>query len=262
MNSQATFAAALLDPQAPCPGGLTTWNGSDPAARFAVYRNNVMVSLIDALAQTYPVVQALVGETFFRAMAAVYARAHPPRSPVMAWYGQTFAEFVASFLPASTVPYLSDVARLEWAQVQAYHAADLPPLALDVLQTALQDPQQLAQLGWTLHPSVQVIDSAFAVLSIWLAHQPLAHEASVDNPDLAQSVLVLRDGLNVHALALSPGVGRFIVELQRGQPLLQAAQTASEQHPEFDLPQALSLLLQWQLVTAMNSGEPHRASIP
>lgn len=73
------FAAALLDPARPAPAGLTSWNGSDPAQRFAVYRNNVTVSLIDALADTFPVVQALVGVDFFRTMAREFVRATSTR---------------------------------------------------------------------------------------------------------------------------------------------------------------------------------------
>ena len=54
-RNEARFAAALLDSRQGCPAGLRTWNGSDPAARLAVYRNNVVSSLIDALADTFPV---------------------------------------------------------------------------------------------------------------------------------------------------------------------------------------------------------------
>ena len=72
-RAQSAFADALLDPARPCPPGLRTWNGSDPARRLAVYRNNVVSSLIDALADTFPVVQRLVGTEFFRAMAGVFA---------------------------------------------------------------------------------------------------------------------------------------------------------------------------------------------
>ncbi|HEY0823832.1 MAG TPA: DNA-binding domain-containing protein, partial [Ramlibacter sp.] len=75
-----SFARALLDAQLPCPGGLRAWNGSDPARRFAVHRNSVVASLADALADTFPVVQALVGEAFFRAMAVSFVRARPPSS--------------------------------------------------------------------------------------------------------------------------------------------------------------------------------------
>ena len=67
MNSQQAFANALTDPAQPCPPGLISWNQSDVAQRFAVYRNNVMASLVDALADTFVVTQELVGPEFFRA---------------------------------------------------------------------------------------------------------------------------------------------------------------------------------------------------
>ena len=83
MSDHRVFADRLFSTQPACPPGLTTWNQSDPGRRFAVYRNNVMVSLIDALADTFPVVQQLVGEVFFRAMAGVFARQSPPRSSMV-----------------------------------------------------------------------------------------------------------------------------------------------------------------------------------
>ena len=101
MTTHADFGAVLLAPTFQCPPGLTTWNGSDPAKRFGIYRNNVVVGLVDALADTYPVVQALVGEDFFRAMAGVFVRQVPPRTPVLAWYGEGFAGFVEQFPPAA-----------------------------------------------------------------------------------------------------------------------------------------------------------------
>jgi hypothetical protein len=118
MSHLQAFADSLLAMPPACPPGLTAWNRSDPARRFAVYRNNVMVSLIDALADSFPVTQALVGEEFFRAMAGVFARAHPPRSPVMAHYGDGFAGFIEDFQPAASLPYLADVARLEMLRVR------------------------------------------------------------------------------------------------------------------------------------------------
>lgn len=127
MSTQAAFAAALLDMQRPCPEGLLSANGADPASRYAVYRNNVQSSLINALAEGYPVVLQLVGDEFFRAMVALYVQRYPPQSPLINDYGKDFAEFIDSFEPAASVPYLADVARLERLRVQAYHAADAPP---------------------------------------------------------------------------------------------------------------------------------------
>jgi len=254
MNSQTAFANALLNPELPCPGGLTTWNGSDPAMRFAVYRNNVMVSLIDALADTFPVVQELVGAEFFRAMASVFAHANPPRSAVMAYYGQDFAEFVASFPPAASVPYLADMARLEMAQVLAYHSADVPPIQAETLQIALNKPEQMVSMRMVLHPSVHFIASPYAVFSIWVAHQGAQSRSSLD-PDVAQAVLVFRNSLDVDTLKLSAGVGQFVHALQNGQTLLDATNAASSGDSEFDLPQALALLLRLQLITHITSGD-------
>ena len=116
--SQAEFSAALRDPTQAAPRGLHTWNGSDPAARFAVYRNNVVSSLIDALAETFPVVQALVGVEFFRAMASLFVRQSPPRSRVLASYGAALPSFIASFAPAQL-----DLQREYLARVRETRAA-------------------------------------------------------------------------------------------------------------------------------------------
>jgi hypothetical protein len=223
--------------------------------RFAVYRNNVTVSLIDALVDTFPVVQALVGEAFFRAMARMFAQMSPPRSRLMVYYGDTFADFVAAFPPAASVPYLADVARLEMARVRAYHAADAVPVQPEALQAVLADPEQLLSLRLHVHPSVQVIESPFAVVSLWAAHQGALGMIAVD-PDEAQTALVFRHGLDVDTLEFSAGNARFVKALQNDQSLLEAAEAAASSDTEFDLSHALALLLRWQLITHLTTGDP------
>jgi len=256
VNTQANFAQALLNPDLACPDGLRSWNGCNPATRFAVYRNNVMVSLIDALADTYPVVQALVGADFFRAMARVFAQDSPPHSPVLAYYGQDFAAFIDSFAPAACVPYLADVARLEMARVLAYHAADALPVNPQTLQAVLTHPEQLAATQLVLHPSVHIIASPFAVLSIWAAHQSQDTPSDFD-PTPAQSVLVFRQGLAVDMLELLKGSAFFVQALATGHSLLAAAELAAGYDPNFDLPHTLALLLRLQLITHITSDNHH-----
>ena len=106
--TQTDFRAALLDPERAVPKGLTDGEGHPTTRRFAVYRNNVTVSLINALADIFPGVQKITGEEYFRAMAREYVRAHPPSSPLLFLYGQKFADFVENFEPAKTMPYLAD----------------------------------------------------------------------------------------------------------------------------------------------------------
>lgn len=253
MNPRADFARALLDPEQALPMGLKTWNGSHPAARFAVYRNNVVVSLIDALADSFPVTQALVGDAFFRAMARAYVQNHPPRSRLLATMGQGFPGFVESFTHAASVPYLPDVSRLEIARAQAYHAADAWPVEPEALQQALTDPDLLLSLRLDIHPSVSLVRSPFAIYSLWAAHQGAIDITEVD-PSAPQNALVYRNGLDVETMELSEAVSLFICSLQQGHCLLEAVGTAAS-HGEFDLATAMGLLLRLQLITHIRTGE-------
>lgn len=249
MNN-ATFAAALLDPTAPCPPGLVTWNGSDAAQRFGVYRNNVTVSLIEALADTFPVVQQLVGQAFFHAMAGEFVRRTPPVSPVLAWYGDTYADFVAAFPPAAGVPYLADVARLEYARVLTFHAADADPVPVAEIAGWLNDPDALPTLRLQLHPSLQVIDSPFAIVSLWGAHQGLGDLATVD-PTQAECALVLRHGLSIEVMGIPAADGRFLAALQAGAALGAAVQQAGAGDIPFDPAPVLGLLISRELLVGL-----------
>jgi len=245
VSAQRHFAEAVLAAEPLCPPGLMAWNGSDPAQRFAVYRNNVMVSLIDALADSYPVTQDLVGEEFFRAMARLFVRTHPPRSPVLALYGAGLAEFIEGFAPAAVLPYLADVARLEMLRVQAWHAADAAPLGLADFAALLENAPALAATGFDLHPSLAVLRSAHAVVSLWAAHQ--AQDGTPDltavDPALPESALVLRIGLDVEIRRIPCATAQFILHLQQGLAFGAAAQFALDTEPAFDLPAVLGMLI-------------------
>lgn len=250
-TAQAEFTAALLDPNRRCPGGLRSWNGSDPGARLAVYRNNVVCSLIDALAQTFPVVQQLVGEEFFRAMAGVFVRQSPPRSRVLAHYGQDFPQFVAQFEPALSLHYLPDVARLEAARVRAYHAADAEPVSAKAVHLALSSGQSMGELRLVCHPSVTVVASAYAVVSVWAAHQGdgVIDHVDVDSPECA---IVVRDGLDVLVLLTPGGAAPFVQAVQQGHNLGDSASMAAIAAPAFDLTATLSLLLRHGALTSIH----------
>lgn len=242
MSGQASFVSALLDPGLPCPGELRAWNHSDVARRFAVYRNNVLASLTNSLADTFPVVHALVGPEFFRAMAAVFVRSHPPRSPVLAQYGDGFAHFIAGFEPAAGVPYLADVARLEMARVEAFHAADgTPPDAADAAPL-LAHGHRAGEVQLLLHPSVRLVQSTHPVVSIWAAHQG---EGELESLDLgcAEAALVVRPALDVLTLRLDKPAATFVACLLRRDRLGESAAAASLAGDSFDLAAVLALLM-------------------
>jgi Putative DNA-binding domain len=259
--AQAAFAAALLDPAAAPPQGLQAWNGAAVGARFAVHRNNVVVSLVQALADAFPVVQRLVGEAFFAALAGVFVRAHPPRSPVLADWGDGFADWLARFAPAAALPYLPDVARLERARTRAYHAADVAALDAQAIGQRLAATARLAQARIELHPSLTTIVSDWAVVSLWFAHQQAGEDAvAAVDPGVPESALVLREGDDVLVVPVGRADAAFVQALQAAQPLAAAIATATREAggaASFELASALSRLIRHGAVTAWHDpGDP------
>ncbi|MGB9092559.1 MAG: DNA-binding domain-containing protein, partial [Gallionella sp.] len=135
------------------------------AIAIEVYRNNYRGNLHDTLAGAYPVIRQLVGEDFFRYMARKFIEQYPSRSGNLHRYGAEIADFLASFEPAQGLPYLPDVAALEWACHRAYFAEDAS--ALDLTELAQIPPDQYPDLVLRTHPSCHQVRSRYPVVAIW-----------------------------------------------------------------------------------------------
>lgn len=236
MTAQGAFAAALLDPALPCPAGLCAPAGADLARRFDVHRNNVVASLVEALADSFPVVLALVGEDFFRAAAAVFVRSHPPRTPVLQAWGDAFPGFLAGFAPAAALPWLPDVAQLEWARVEACHAADAPPLE--------RPPAAGDRTGALMpvpHPAMRLVRSRHAIVTLWAAHQQDVLPQRLQTGP-AENALVVRPAQEVLVLRCDDGTAAFLAGAQQGHTLADCA-AAGLSHAGFELADCLALLL-------------------
>jgi hypothetical protein len=257
-DRQRDFGAAILDNRLPAPPGLVGPDGLPSARRFAVYRNNVMVGLIDALADAFPVLRQLVGDQFFRAMAGVYARAEPPGSPVLLAYGAGFPGYVALFPPLAHMPWLADVARLERAWLEAYHAAEAVPA--DVTALLALPPADLGALRFSLHPSLRLVRSGHPVLTIWHTNQPGQTPAplAMDQPE---DVLILRPAAEVQLVRLDPGVAAFLAQIQAGETLSDAATAGFLATPRFDFAKALSALFLSGALTAWHSAPRHSTGV-
>ncbi len=229
---QSQFAAALIDPGLAVPGGLMAWNGPKPARRFGVYRNNVAIGLLGALASRFPAAERIVGEEFFAAMAHEFIRLHPPRSPLLLAYGDDFPNFVESFEPAQGIPYLPDVMRLEVARGRAYHAADAIPLDAALLATV--EPAGLAELAFVPHPSASIIRSTHPVITIWAMNTGETELADVADWS-GEDALVVRPHMIVEVHSLPPGGAAFLEQLFAGAALGRAFEAALAEAPDFDL---------------------------
>jgi len=162
MTHQSRFAQALLDPTQPAPNGLVNPFGGPAGTRFDIYRNTVAVSLTEALGTGFPTIRKLVGDAFFKAMAGVFLRAHPPDDPRLATYGGQFPGFLARFQPVAHLPYLPDIAKLDLGLRQAYHAADATPLSVTG-----RAPAEVMELRARLAPATLILPSRYAIHDIW-----------------------------------------------------------------------------------------------
>ena len=235
---QTAFRAALLAPDLPGPKGLSDGQGRDAGRRFDVYRNNVAVSLTEALETAFPVIRKLVGAENFKLLAGTFLRQHPPSSPLMMFYGAEMPTFLASFQPTSTIPYLPDVARLEVALRESYHAADADPIDPSQLQTLPPDALMTATLG--LAPSLRLVRSRWPVHAIWRYNV----EDNAPKPEMvAEDVLVVRPELDPSPVLLPPGGGAFMAALKASAPLSDALDAAGREADEFDLSQVLAILI-------------------
>ncbi len=240
MPFQSTFADALLDPDRPVPPGLGAPAAADLQARFAVHRNNMVAGLVQALAARFPAVVKIVGADFFNAMARRFVLTHPPRSPILAGYGDALPDFIAAFAPAGEVPYLGDVARIEAARTRAYHAADMAPLGADAF--AAVAPDALDRMRLELHSSVEIIPSPHPIVAIWAMNTGERPLAPIENWR-GEDALVARPYLDVEVRALPAGGTQFLLALAAGRPVAEAVSLAFAAAPQFNLTDAWAGLI-------------------
>jgi hypothetical protein len=233
------FAEALVDPDAHVPEGLTSARGMRDGMRFAVYRNNLHVGLVEALAKAFPVTKRLVGEAFFRGLARAFVAQHKPRSPLLMRYGDGFPAFVAGFAPARGLPYLPDLARLEYAWQEAYHAAEAEPLRAALL--AGRTDERLFGLSLQPHPATRLICSNHAIGSIWAAHQ--GDDIRPVETRRPETVLLTRPDAQVRVTLLPALDIPFARGLLAGETIGGAAEAALREARDFDLARALGGLL-------------------
>lgn len=231
---QSDLAAALLDPAAMVPPGLVDPCGRPAAGRFGVYRNNVASSLIRALEAAFPTVRKLVGDEFHAAMAGVFLRSHPPRSPMLMLYGAALPGWLETFPPVAHLAYLPDVARLDQAMRESYHAADSAPLPEAEFQRLLA--ADIGGVRLTLAPSLRLVRSHWPIVSIWEANH---RDGPAPQPG-GEDALVLRPAFDPLPQRLPPAGAAFLQGLMAGRTLAESLALAGD---GLDLPAILGLLI-------------------
>jgi hypothetical protein len=235
---QGLFREALLNPHADVPQGLSDSAGQPAGTRFNVYRNNVAVSLTEALHTGFPVLARLLGKQNMDGLAGQFLRAHPPTSPVLMHYGEDLPGFIAALPQLAHLGYLPDMARLELALRRSYHAADAKPIAPEEL--AKLAPDRFLETRVALAPAVELVRSDWPIFDIWRFNT----EVGAPRPaPVAQDVLITRPEFDPAPSPLPAGGAAWIEALQRGETITSALEHAQLLAPDFDMTTPLTQLL-------------------
>ncbi|MDF3934274.1 HvfC/BufC N-terminal domain-containing protein, partial [Pseudomonas citronellolis] len=232
---QDAFVDALYRRPTDEPRGLAALPG------FAVYRNTVFKGCVDALRDNFPSVERLVGADWFDAAAARYARQTPPDDARLILYGATFADFLADFEPARALPYLADVARLDYLWLEAFGADREDALALADL--AGLDAAELATR--TLRPRVGVRWRWFPgqpIYSLWRYNREgVALPETL--PWHGEGALLVGGPRGVTWQPLDAGACAFLDACAAGADLDRASALALETQADLDFTALLGRLL-------------------
>ena len=237
---QQAIAHGILTDQPEALAAILREDGLTFDKRLQVYRNNTILSLTEALKATFPVAAALVGEKFFGFAAKIFISGNPPQAPRLAEYGSGFSEFLAGFEPARTIPYLADVAALEWAMNEAHHAPH--DAALTPLDLAAVPQENAASLVLELRRSCRLLHSKYRVDRLWQAHQPggSLQDLAIDGDC---HLLVYRPQDDVEMMTLDAAGFALLSRVGEGASLEAAYEAAAMIDPAFDLSGALGIHL-------------------
>ncbi len=237
----AAFAPALLDPDIEIPAGMVGPDGKPAPKRFSVYRNNVVVSLMEAMGETFPSVKIILGEENFATVARIFIANHPPKSAMMQAYGGEFPEFLKNFQPLRNSPFVVDVANVEKFWIEAYHALDAQPL--DGAQLGAIDPEQLMTIRFEVHPATSLVTSDYALFELFSVRNNDLETFNIEKNETSEGLLITRPQLSVEVNKLDYAGTVFFESIIASNTLGEAIEQAMQLDEQFDASAAITLLL-------------------
>jgi hypothetical protein len=239
---QCQFRDALLSNDATLVDTKIRDDGLAVVNRINIYRNTVFTNLREALRTLFPVINKLVGKDFFDYAAEEYIRRYPSPAGDLNQFGEHLAAFFAEFEPASTLPYLSDVAKLEWLAHKVYHAKMHSGLAIDQLGTV--DPARYGELHFSLNPASALLHSEYPIQRIWQVNQPDYDDDPVVNLNAGGVYLLIeRRASLIELQSLSTGEWILLTTLAADKDFATACHQALLTEPDLDLSSTLMKLV-------------------
>jgi len=224
---------------------------------MGIYQNSVIANITQALSLTYPVIEKLVGEDFFRATCRRFISNHWPKSANMDDYGAQFPEFLANFEHAKHLLYLNDVACLEWA----FHQSSLADDAQITDWSTLVQVTEILQLQFVLAPSVKLIHSIFPIDKIWQLNQEQTSsdiELNLKSDDVQNStdtrLVVFRKDLKTVILPITAGEFLLLDAFKGGQVFGQAIVLATEIQADISMDDSLKKFIELGILSGFIEG--------
>ncbi len=243
---QQAFCEGLFDVSL-AEAALAHFGGSHAGHGYALYRGNLRSTWRKVLAAAYPVTEQHVGAEFFGGLSLAYGNSQPSVNGDLNLFGEQFADFLAGFPPAAELPYLADLARLEWCMHRAEFAADCT--ALSSLEITAIPPEQLEVARFQMHPACSLLASDWQVLALWQAHQTGGPPLPTDMASPCQGV-VTRARWKATLTPLSSAAHAALRKLSTGARFGEALDAACEIEPAFDLGTHLS---QWMALVTFSA---------
>ncbi|ADG09173.1 DUF2063 domain-containing protein [Caulobacter segnis] len=235
LDFQDAFVAAIGGQRA----ALSPWLADEDHPGLAVYRNTIVKGCVDALAANFPTVQSMVGEDWFRAVAALFAREAPPASATLLDYGEAFPVWLERFPPAADLPYLAGAAHLDRLWTEALFAAETRALDVDALSRLA--PEVLAETRLSLHPSVRFAAFDAGLPSLWRAARDGAEDLELS--ETPETLLLVRRGEVVSSRVVGAAETAFLRACRQDLTAGEAAEAAATADSSSSLPPLFAALI-------------------
>lgn len=212
-DAQAAIAATLLHGPDHLPAGLFAGGEGDVLRGLRVHANTISHARLVALEDTFPHTRAYLGEAGFNLVSRAFLDAGGARHRSPADIGKGFAGVLAD-------PVAADLARIEAAWLDAYHAADVH--ALDLSDLVGLDEAALLALRVRRHPAARGLTLATPAA-------PLIDPAFASD---VRALLVVRPAAEVRLLAIDAAAIAVLAMAGEISPLGNLIAALDETHPD------------------------------
>lgn len=225
---------------------------------MGIYQNSAIANITHSLSLTYPVIEKLVGDDFFRATCRQFIREVWPTSANMDDYGEEFSAFLAEFEHVKHLAYLADVARLEWA----FHQSSLADNANITDWSTLAQVTDILQLQFVLAPSHRLISSAYPVDEIWQVNQDNAladievdFSHQHDETNNSTFLALIRPELKTVIVPITLGEFEFLQCCENEETFEQAMISASSKQADFSVDDSLKKFIELAIIIGFKGND-------